>query len=170
MNMIKFFITSALIVAVSLLQAQTPEIPAEYEWTVAEDYRKAESHIEKCLKWLCVTPLGEHVALRSETNAYVLTWLSGTPDYAIDVPSYYVQLIGENKELLYSYIHGAAYYLMNHITAKNPDKIDLEACKVVCELMLSSEKFSKDRTFKSMLKAYKKGKLEAFVKEQKAGK
>lgn len=170
MHIIRLLILSSFIAVVSSLGAQIPEIPAEYEWSVAEDYRNAEPHIEKCLKWLCATPLGEHVALRSEANAYVLTWLSGTPDYTIEVPSYFIELIGENKELLYSYIHGAAYYLMNHKTAKNPDKIDLEACKIVCELMLSSEKYSKDRDFKSMLKSYKKGKLEAFLKEQKVGK
>lgn len=165
-----FYIFLFLTFGVGHANAQLPEIPNEYGWTLAEDYKSSESHVEKCLKWLCSSPLGEHVALRSETNAYVLTWLSGTPDYTVEVPNYFLELIGENKALLYSYIHGAAYYQMTHKTAKNQDKIELEACKVVCEMALSSEKLSKDKSLRSLLKAYKKGKLDVFLREQKQGK
>lgn len=159
----------AMIFNVSLF-AQLPEIPSEYEWTAAEDYKISQDHVEKCLKWLCTSPLGEHVALRSETNAYVMLWLSGTPDFTLHIDSEKLFFLDSHPELLYTYIHGYAYYLLSHRNALSNEKADLEGYKVVCELALRSDELSKDRSLRQLLKAYKKGELKVFIQEQKQAK
>lgn len=146
--------------------AQLPEIPAEYGWETHEEYRASQSHVEKCLKWLCNSPLGDHVALRSETNAYVMLWLAGTPDYTITVNSSELSFIEDHPELLYSFIHGYASYQMNHKNSATHEKATLEGYKVVCELVLRSEVLMKDRALKPMIKAYKRGELKKFIEEQ----
>ncbi len=146
-----------------------PEVPKEYAWNTTAEYQAEQENIEKCLKWLCNNPLGDSIALRSEVNAYVMQWLAGAPFMELVVDSKSIPFIEEHEELLFTYIHGKAFYLLKHLNEKDQDKLHMKGLEIVCSLAQQSDELSQSKALRPMLRAYRRGQLKNFVKEQKGG-
>lgn len=145
-----------------------PVIPDSLRLDGTEDYRKVQPEVEKCLRWLCTAPYGQDIIFRSEANAFVLLWLSGTPDYRVDVQTRYVAGNTYEEELLFSLIHAKAFLMMTKGAKWDERKLNLESLKIVCELIDSSEAFRKEKTLRPLMKAYRKEKLEEYMTETDA--
>jgi hypothetical protein len=146
-----------------LAQSTLPEIPDSLILNTAEDYRKLDRQVEKCLKWLCTAPYGQDIIYRSEANAFVLIWLAGTPDYVVNIDSKRLQYGQYSEMVMLSFIHAKAYLMMSRGGKWEEKKLELEAMRIVCALIASSEKMSKDKVFRSLLKAFKKNQLEEYL-------
>lgn len=144
---------------------KAPEIPVEYNWSTQEEYRASKDDIEKCLKWLCTTPYGLEVVKRSEINAYVMTWLAGSPDITVNLDVKFFPFLQENQELLFTMIHGMAYYQLNHPNEKSQEKIYLKGLETICDLANQSEELKKAKYLKALLKADKKKELKPYLDE-----
>lgn len=155
-----FFVNKGITQVVKL-----PEIPMEYAWNSPEEYRASKDDIEKCLRWLCTTPYGLEVVKRSEVNAYVMTWVAGSPELTVNLDVKYFPFLLENQELLFTMIHGMAYYQLNHPNEKSQEKIYLKGLETICELSNQSEELTKAKYLKPLLKAHKKKELKTFLAE-----
>lgn len=144
---------------------KSPDIPTEYHWTTPEEYRASKDDVEKCLRWLCTTPYGLEVVKRSEINLFVMTWIAGSPDLTVSLDVKNFPFLQENQELLFSMVHGMAYYQLNHPNEKSQERIYLKGLETVCELSLQSEELSKEKYLKPLLKAYKKKELKVYLEE-----
>jgi len=144
---------------------KAPEIPVEYNWSTPEEYDASKDDIEKCLKWLCTTPYGLEVVKRSEINAYVMTWIAGSPELTVSLDAKLFPFLQENQELLFTMIHAMAYYQLNHPNEKTPEKIYLKGLETSCELANQSEELKKAKYLKALLKANKKKELKTYLDE-----
>lgn len=147
-------------------QTSLPAIPDSLELNTVEDYRKLERDVEKCLKWLCTAPYGQDIVYRSEANAFVLAWLAGTPDYTVVVESKNFDFGSFSEELIYSFVHAKTYLMLTRGEKWEESKLNLEAMKIVCTLIISSEKMSKNKELKPLIKAYNKDRLEDYLKSK----
>lgn len=132
------------------------ETVQEVEALTLEDYIKDKDCFKKTLRWLCTTPLGEDVKLRSYANAYVMEWIAGTPLFTLELETKYLSFIDEHPELLYSFIHGMASYKLEHVDENNQVKLYSEGFKVVANLASQSKELSKSSALKPLLKAARK--------------
>lgn len=161
-----FFLFFLMLCGTHFAQASLPTIPDSLVLNNAEDYRRLEKDVEKCLKWLCTAPYGQDIIYRSEANAFVLVWLAGTPDYTITVESKYFDFGSFSEDLIYSFVHAKAYLMLTRGEKWEENKLNLEAMKMVCALVVSSEKMSKTKALKPLIKAYHKDKLEEYLKSK----
>lgn len=142
-----------------------PQLPQDYVWEVAADYEKDRDLVKKTLRWLCVTPLGADIQQRSVANAFVMEWLAGTPSFTIEIKSDYLQFTQEHPELLFTFIHGVGYYMMDHPEEKAELKLYNEGFKVVANLAAQSKELSKSSSLKPLLKAARKNTIRDYTKQ-----
>lgn len=146
--------------------AQIPSIPDTYEWTDAAAYSTDRSKVKEALKWLCKTPFGADLQLRSEASAYVLTWIAGCPDLEVMVETVYLpELVVNTEELFSCFIHGVALYQMEHPSEKDTLKLYTEGFKVLARLCDQSEKYSSERALRPLLRAYRHDRVKAYTQE-----
>ena len=143
-----------------------PEISDTIKWEAAADYSRDRELVIRCLKWLCTAPMGQDVVYRSEANAFVLRWLSGSPDVIIDIDEVVFDFTEGNDDILFSVIHAMALTTMTKKKEMDKEKLAVETIRIVCELVDSSEKYSADKKMKTVLKAYRREKLEEYVQER----
>lgn len=149
----------SLIMQMHLASAQSEhcwEKTRETEALTADDYIKEKDCVKKTLRWLCNTPLGMEIQQRSYANAYVMEWIAGTPLFTLEIETRYLYFINEHPELLYSFIHGMAYYKLDHPEEKDRLKLYSEGYKVVAQLASQSKELSKSSVLKPLLKAARK--------------
>jgi hypothetical protein len=146
-------------------EGHCPKIPENYSWETAEDYRKDKDLVKKTLRWLCSTPLGVDIEKRGLANAYVLEWLAGSPSITVDIKTEHLPFLEHHPDLLYSFIHGIALYLMDKPTETDTVKLYAKGFEVVATLAMQSKELSHDKDFKPLIKAYKKERMMEFVRQ-----
>lgn len=162
-----FLCLAFLLVSVELLsQNGRPVLPKEYNRSTAEDFRKDQDLVEKCLVWLCKTPINEDVAYRSEVNYFVMEWLAGSPQITVDVKTKYAPFVNDYPELMFSMIHGMALYALRHKAPYEEEKIHFKGLEVVCDMIETSEKLSQERELRRFLKAKKRDRLKDYIEKE----
>ena len=136
-------------------QGRCPDIPEQYDWNSTEAYQKDAELVKKTLRWLTMAPLHVDLAVRSEANLFVLRWLSGTPDYRIEINTTLLPFLEDHPDLLDSFMHGVA---LTYLT-KGQEVSQLEAYtggfQSIAQIALQSKSMSKSRTLKPLLRAAK---------------
>lgn len=161
-------ILSLVFLPEDILHAQVgkcPQLPLTYDWVTPADYEKDTELVKQTLRWLCRTPLRAELQKQSLANAYVMEWLAGTPSITLEVETKYLPFVEDHPELLFTFIHGMAYYCLNHPETKNQVRLYLEGFKVVANLAAQSKELSKSPSLKSLLKAAKKNVLKEYTME-----
>jgi len=113
-----FFATTLLLLSVLFVNAQSgPQFP---ELKVKEDYAKAAPMFLQATEWLNETPLNEQLELRKRTNAFILTWVMGSPDVNINLGDPLIGLMKDNPQLYPIYLGNYASFCINNKDNKNP--------------------------------------------------
>lgn len=95
------------------------EVPKDYKFAVKEDYKPYEPQILKAIDWLLNTPINVEVEKRKDVNAFVLTWLMGSPDVTINLNLDIVHISKTNEELLFPFIAGWTVFSINNDYSKD---------------------------------------------------
>jgi hypothetical protein len=157
----------ALLISLNSGAQKCPEMKNSEGWADASAYAKDRENVKECLRWLCKSAYGADIKCRSEVNVYVLQWLAGTPEITVELKSEYIpQTEVYQEEIMYSMLHGMAYYLLDHKDEKDELKLHMKGLEVVAKLAEQSEELSKDKNIKALLRAYRKGKLMEYAKQQ----
>ncbi len=155
-----------LLVVELFSQPGRPVLPETYSRNTTEDFRKDQELVEKCLVWLCKTPINEDVAFRSEVNYFVMEWLAGSPQITIDVKTKYAPFVNDYPELMFSLIHGMALYALRHKAPYDEEKIHLKGLETVCDMIETSETLYEQKELRRALKAKKRNKLKAYIEKE----
>jgi hypothetical protein len=98
--------------------AQTPfELPKNIELNTKNDYVTYESNLVNAATWLEQSDLDKEVEKRKDVNAFIIKYVTGTPNLTIDVNPALVKLTEKNIQLLTIYLASYAKYV---IETKNP--------------------------------------------------
>lgn len=145
--------TSSLIIILLLtgfsLFSQEFEVPENVKLETAEDYQKHEAEVLQGIKWLENTKVDEHIQKRQNTHAFLMKWMSGTPDVSIGLEAFQLALTEKNPDLLISFLGG-----WTRFSLENPDKKD--------NPLLANE-----AGIKSILKVYELNKGKGFKKDKR---
>ncbi len=99
----------SLLLSLSVLQAQQmPEIPDEIELTTTQDFAKIQPLVEEVANWLIQSPLDKDSDQRKKANAFLWKWISGTPEFTVDISDAVTKLYNRNVQLLNIFLAGYA--------------------------------------------------------------
>jgi hypothetical protein len=149
------------------LFSQEFEVPKNYKLDKAEDYALYEQDIIKCVDWLMKTPLNEQKAKRKEANAFLLKWLTGSPNVTIEIKPEIVTFMGTSPDLLILFMGGWAKYALESKDFKNKIAGSMAGIEAVIEFYTKNKAFlKKDKNVEKYAKMKNKGTLKAYIEKK----
>ena len=98
-----------LMLALFSTQAQEcrcPDIPKENTWSSAAQYKRDLEKVKEILRWLLCSPLESELSKRSEANAFVLEWISGSPWVRVEISTSDLPFTNDFPDLLFTLLDG----------------------------------------------------------------
>src|ERR1700744_4856619 len=80
--------------------AQSAPVPDNYVIKTKDDCAKYQDDVLKTIDWLQNASWSEPLDNRKPANAFVLAWISASPDVTVTIESPLVKLTSKNPELL----------------------------------------------------------------------
>jgi hypothetical protein len=147
-----------------LASAQEIEIPEADVLQEPEDYARYEGEVLRLIDWLWETPLNEQTARRKKVNAFVLAWMTGSPDVHLEIQEEVVTFLDTSPDLLMAFLCGWTRYA---IETKNYDERILgctAGIEAVIQMYNKNRKIlPRDKSIEHYMKLQKKGELQAYL-------
>ena len=128
----------------------------------ASDYKTAETNAIQAATYILTTPFEEKDLNRLNSLAFIIKWMSGTPDYTFTLDNVASKVTKGNDNLLGIYMACLTKYcLENKESAKDEKVIKLNSIKMLlayCEKPGNNIKLTKQ--LKKLSEANQKGELE----------
>jgi len=148
------------------VSAQDFTVPKDYKFENKEDYTSYEPQIKETINWLLNTPIGKSETKRKEANAFLLAWLSGSPDVSINVNADFT-LFKTNPELLMVFIAGLTKYSLENNYSKDQLQGNKAGIQTVVEFYNKNKGYlKKDKDVEKFEKLIEKKKLEEEIKKK----
>lgn len=142
-----------------------PELPSDAMLVDAAEFEQYTDLVKNSLRWLISNDLDECPEKREELSAFVLVWLSGTPDWNFELNTSVTPFLDDHPDLLFLMIHGMAYFQMTHPQEKDLKKLHSEALSIVCKQSLRVKCIKPSSELKAAQKSWKKGKMGEYIAE-----
>jgi len=162
----KHLFTISILLIISLcLSAQDFEVPQNYVLNEKEDYSKYEPYVLEGIDWLLNTPINVEPDKREEVNTFLMKWMIGSPTVTIVVKQEIVSFL-PNADLLMVFLCGWTKYAIENEDYKNEVMGNQKGIEAVIDFYISNKEYlKKDKNVEKYIKLQRKGKLEAFIKE-----
>ena len=163
----KFFFGLAFGLAVSFSFSQDlPDFDA-IRLEKAGDYNaKANDAALQAAEFLLSTPLDPDNLDRLKSMQYMITWMSGTPDYSFTLDEHATKFTKNNDDFLGLYLAAMTKFMLeNKDDAADENKVKLNAMKLV--IAYAKDKNNKVKVngeLKKAIEAEDKGKLAEYLK------
>ena len=143
-----------------------PSFNAEERWEDPKAFYENEKVVLSLLEWLTSIPPTEQLIERSAASIYVMEWVTKHPMLRVNVEvgPYEEFLISEDLTL--SYLFGSILYALKHEGKIKTEAQRIAGLKSLLFLVERSESYSKNKVFKPLLRANRKGELNEFDKEK----
>lgn len=140
-----------------------PDIPKDNTWSTAAQYKRDLENVKKILQWLLCSPLQQELSKRSEANAFVLEWISGSPFVHVEVNTSDLPFTNDFPDLLFTYIHG---YALKALETKQKLSHDVycEAGYTAVAQLTHTDEFKKNPSLMELHKAVKRNHLSEYMK------
>jgi hypothetical protein len=130
------------------------------------EYKEAETEAKKCAEYILDTPFHREPDNFDKASSFLLRWMGGTPDYSFNIDGQATRLIGGNEILLSVYLAGMTKFAIEN-TGKAGDhetmkKFAVKSLLKYCEN--PANKIKPKGEIKKLIKAYRKGKLDEYLK------
>lgn len=135
-----------------------------YSLETKEDYAKYEEEVIKAYDWLLKTPLGTKTENRRSVNAFLIKWLTGSPNVSIVLSDKIVTYV-DCGECLAIFMGAWAKYSLESRDFKNKFQGNLAGTQGVIEFYLKNKKvLGKNKSIEKLIKLKDKNKLRNFIK------
>jgi hypothetical protein len=151
------------------VNAQDWKMPEDLTLEKEEDYAKYKNDVLACIDWLEKTPQNTKEEARKEANAFLLVWITGSPDVSIELNGDIVTFLGseEQAELLLTFMGGwTRYALTDKDGGKDAVQGNLAGLRSVIKVYRDVGGVKKNKEVDKLVKLEKDGKLEDWVKEK----
>jgi hypothetical protein len=142
-----------------------PSFSLNENWEEVSAFEANEKTIVNLLEWLVSTPPTEQLLERSAASIFVMEWVTKHPvlHVNVEVGPYNDYLISE--DLMLGYLFGNILYALKHQGKIKFEAQRIAGLKALLFLVEHSESYSKNKVFKPLLRANRKGELSEFDKE-----
>ncbi|MDR0825023.1 MAG: hypothetical protein LBN74_08005 [Prevotella sp.] len=108
-----------IFVAYAQSSAQNYEAPKDYKFENKESYELYEPQVKETIDYLLQTSLGKDAVKRQGASAFLMAWLTGTPNVSVEINTDVIPFIKTNPELLLPYIAGCTKYALDNNYSKD---------------------------------------------------
>ncbi|AOR29275.1 hypothetical protein FORMB_22570 [Formosa sp. Hel1_33_131] len=138
---------------------------SEITLVTKEDYAKYEQKVIRDYNWLFETPIDVNPEKRKETNAFLMQWMSGSPNVSIELSEKITPYL-DCSECLMIFMAGWSKYTLE--TKKfNKFKANLTGTESVIEFYLfNKSKIGENKKIEKFVKLKKAGRLEKYIRSK----
>jgi hypothetical protein len=157
-----------LLLGISLYgNAQEFQVPKDYAFETADDYKPYENDVVKCADWLVETPMFQNPSKRKEASAFLLKWVLGSPYVHIEINPEIVTFAGTSPDLLMVFLGGWAKYSIESRAYDDKVAGNVAGLESVIEFYDTNKGLlPKDKSVEKYMKMHKKGTLKEFVEKK----
>lgn len=131
-----------------------------------EDYAKYETDVIKMYDWLLETPIGVDSDKRKAMNAFVIQWISGSPNVTIELSADIVTYM-DCAECLTIFMGGWTKYVLETKDFDGKVKGNLAGTKGVIQFYTANKKaLGKNKEIEKLIQLKDENKLEDFIKSK----
>lgn len=154
------------LLAYTTISSQSYTVPKDYKLEAKEDYAVYEPQVKETIDWILQTPLGKEGMKRKEANAFLIAWLSGSPNVSVSINADFI-LFKSNPELLMIFIAGWTKYSLDNNYSKDILQGNKAGIETVVEFYQKNKVYlKKDKDVEKFAKLIEKGKLEDEIKKK----
>ena len=146
--------------------AQDFEPPKNPDIHSKEGLQALEKDVIAAADWLESTPIGSEQEKRQITNAFVVAWLSNTPNVSLMTRVSILKLFDKNVELVGVYMAGYARYCLQNNYSKDELMAQVAGVRSVIKCYLLGGEVKKDKTLQKLIEEEQKGGLEELIKKK----
>lgn len=99
---------------ISAIFAQDFSVPQDWKFDTVDELKAYQPQIEKAIDWAIKTPIDKDAEKRKSVNAFVLAWLTKTPDVSVQLDENAIVFFKTNPELLMPFIMGWTKYSLEN--------------------------------------------------------
>ena len=158
-------ITFFLLIAATTY-SQDFDVPKSYSFEKAKDYTGQNHTVIKAVDWLENTPLTQDTSKRKEVNAFLMAWLSGSPDVSIDLSGDIVTFM-DCGDCLVVFMGGWAKYALVNKDYNNTLKGNIAGIESTISFYQKNKNaIGKTKAIEKYIKQKDKGTLEDYIKSK----
>lgn len=144
-------------------------VPKNVKFENKEDYAAYEPQVKETINWLLATSLGKEANKRTEANAFLMMWLTGTPNVSVNVNTDILPFIKKSPELLLPFIAGCVKYSLENNYSKDDILLNKAGIETVIAFYRNNRGYlKKDDSIEKYEKLVEKGKLEEDIRKKLA--
>jgi len=144
----------------TFLYAQEFQVPTNCNLVKAEDYASYEQDVLNCIKWLTDVPVDQNTQKRKEANAFLMKWMTGSPDLKIVIRPDIVNFVS-NPEMLMAFMCGWTKYSLETRDFSDQLKCSIAGIENVVLVYNKNKKaIGEDKNIEKWSKLQSKGTLE----------
>ncbi|MFV0537212.1 MAG: hypothetical protein ACK5M3_07550 [Dysgonomonas sp.] len=163
----KMILLALLVVFTFSLYGQEYMVPKNVKFENKEDYATYEPQVKEIIDWLLATSLGKEPNKRTEANAFLMMWLTGTPNVTINVNTDLLPFVNKSPELLMPFIAGCVRYSLENDYSKDDIQINKAGIETIVAFYRNNRGYlKKDDSIEKYEKLIEKGKLEEDIKKR----
>jgi len=159
-----FAILFCLVTLGHYVHAQSSPVPENYILKAKDDYAKYQDDVIKTVDWLQNASWAESPESRKPANAFIVSWITGSPDVTVTLGSALIKYTDKNPELLVIYLGNYAKYAIQHKGDFNKTQADLAAIKALIEKYSKETNHKKDKGIEKLAQLDQDGKLEDWIR------
>jgi hypothetical protein len=146
--------------------SQNFDVPKDVHLETKEDYAQYEGDIIKAVDWLIKTPVGSEKDKRLKVNAFLLQWLTGSPNVMIEITQEIATFM-DCSDCLMIFMGGWAKYSLENNDYADKIKGNLAGIESVIEFYNSNKGIlGKNNAIEKYAKLKNKGKLEKHIQSK----
>lgn len=140
-------------------------LPKEYKLETNADYAQYEQKVIEYVDWLLETPVDMHLEKRKEVNAFLMLWMTGSPNVSIAL-NLNVATFTDNGNALMMFMSGWTKYALTSRDYKNVVEGNIHGIKAVLALYKKNKKqMGKNAAIEEYIKIESKGLLKKHITE-----
>ncbi|MFT5779539.1 MAG: tetratricopeptide (TPR) repeat protein [Crocinitomicaceae bacterium] len=133
----------------------------EIQLKTDEDY---EQDVIDGYNWLMETPIGTEPAMRKEISAFIVTWLTSSPNVTVELSDKIVTYM-DCGDCLIMFMGGWTKYALESKEYDNKVKGNLAGTEDVIKFyLLNKDAIGKNKAIEKLIELQKKNELESFIK------
>lgn len=146
--------------------SQDKELPDALVLETKEDYAKYEENVINSINWLINTPIETEKDKRTEVNAFLMKWLTGSPNVTIELNQEVVTFM-ECGDCLMVFLGGWAKYVLENNENKNNLKGNIAGIESLIAFYNNNKaEMGPNKAIEKYVKLKDKGKLESYIKSR----
>ena len=142
-----------------------PSFNSEESWEDQKAFFENEKVVISLLEWLTTVPPTEQLIERSGASIYVMEWVTRNPVLKVNVEVGPYEEFLVSEDLTLSYLFGNILYALKHEGKIKTEAQRIAGLKSLLFIVERSESYSKNKVFKPLLRANRKGELNEFDTE-----